>query len=258
MKAFTYLLLLLLLAGLGGAAYFYINRYQPMTADYARMKTGMPELDRAKVELKRYKEKESWIKPTVDTLRTALDKEVKAGTAEVVPADNGAVVVNISEKILYTPGSVTFAKDSRQTLAEIASLLKSLRDLKDKEIFIGNVTESVPPQGQGRRKIPGREARDLASARSLALVKYLERDGVPQESLVSTAYPSKQPDRGFKIRDHKTVIIIGYPPRPLPETAAPAPVAKPAPAPKGSVPTTAASPDRPKPIPIRPAPPKPQ
>jgi hypothetical protein len=92
-------------------------------------------------------------------------------------------------------------------------------------------------------------------------VKYLEKNGVAQDSLVAAAYPSKEPDQGFKIRNHKTVIIIGYPPRPIHEAAAPAaPQTKPAPAPpaKESPQTPAASPDKPKPIPIQPAPPKPQ
>ncbi len=254
MKAFTYLLLLLLLAGLGGAAYFFQYIYHPMAAEHARMKIGMPEMDQAKAELNKYRARDSWLKPTTETLRTGLDKEVKAGTAEIVAAENGTVVINISEKVLYTPGSVTFAKDSPQTLAEMASLLKSLKDLKDKQISIGNVTESVPPQGQGRRKTPGREARDLASARSLALVKYLEKNGVAQESLVAAAYPSKGPDQGFTIRNHKTLIIIGYPPRPVHETTAPAAtLTKPVPAP-----TTVPAPAQPKPIPIQPAPPKPQ
>jgi hypothetical protein len=259
MKAFTYLLLLLLLAGLGGASYFFFNIYRPMAAEHARIKIGMPEMDRAKAELNKHRERDSWLKPATETLSTGLDTEVKAGTAEVVAAENGTVVINISEKVLYTPGSVTFAKDSPQTLAEIASLLKSLKDLKDKQISIGNVTESVPPQGNGRRKIPGREARELASAQSLALVKYLEKNGVAQESLVAVAYPSKEPDRDFKIRNHKTVIIIGYPPRPIHEAAAPAaPQTKPATAPKEPASTTVPVPAQPKPIPIQPAPPKPQ
>lgn len=256
MKVFTYLLLLLLLAGLGGAAYFYINTYQPMTADYNLLKAGKPEQDRTKDELTKYRERNSWIKPAIETLKTALDTEEKAGTAEVVAADNGTVVLNISEKVLYTPGSVTFAKDSAEARTKIVSLLKSLKGLNDKEIAIGNTTDPAPPQGKGRRKIPGREARELASARSVALVKDLEKNGIAPASLVAVAYPSKQTDRGFNIKDHKTVIIIGYPMRPLHEAAAPAP--KPAPTTKGAEPTTAPSPAQPRQIPIQPAPPKPQ
>jgi hypothetical protein len=258
MKAFTYLLLLMLLAGLGGAAFFFFTIYRPMAAEHARMKIGMPEMDQAKAELNKYREMNNWLKLTAETLSTGLDKEVKAGTAEVVAAENGTVVINISEKVLYTPGSVTFAKDSPEARAKIASLLKSLKLISDKVISIGNTTDPSPPQGNGRRKIPGREARELASARSLALVKDLEKNGVAQASLISTAYPAKQSDQGFKIRDHKTVIIIGYPPRPAPAAVVPAaPQTKPVPAPKGPAPTTAPAPAQPKPIPIQPAPPKP-
>lgn len=256
MKAFTYLLLL---AVLGGAAFFFFTIHRPMASEHARMKIGWPEMDQAKAELNKYREMNSWLKPTAETLSTGLDKEIKEGTAEVAVAENGTVVINISEKALYTPGSVTFAKESPEARAKIASLLKSLKVLGDKVISIGNATDPSPPQGNGRRKIPGREARELASARSLALVKDFEKNGVAQASLISAAYPAKQSDQGFKIKDHKTVIIIGFPPRPIHEAAvSAAPQAKPAPAPKGPAPTTVPAPAQPKPIPIQPAPPKPQ
>ncbi len=67
MKIVTYVLIALLVVTLGAAAFFYLTYYQPMAADYARMKAGIPELDKAKAELKKIKEKESketaWLTP---------------------------------------------------------------------------------------------------------------------------------------------------------------------------------------------------
>ena len=232
MKIVTYLLAALLCAALAAAALFYFSTFQPMAADLARMKAGMPELDKAKAELKKYREKESketgeaaWINPVAEALSTGLSDEIKAGKAEVTVAGR-RIVVNISEQALYTPRSVTFAKDSPQLRQKIATLLGS-KELKGKEIIIGNTTDPVPAQGKGKKKIPPKDARTLSSERSVALTRYLEQSGADQGALVAAAYASKLPDTGFKIKDHKTIIIIESPPQtvPKPESAAGTPPA---------------------------------
>ena len=249
MKTLVSLLLLLLLAGVGGAAYFYIYLYEPMAVDYARMKTGMPGLDKAKAELAKYKEKEkkeaAWVNPMIDTLSAVLSDEIQAGKAEVLSTD-GKVVVNISEQALYTPGSKTFAKDSPKLLAKIDSLLRN-DAIKGKDIHIGNTTQAAQAQGKGRKRIPAKDARTLAAERSMELLKYLEKKGVNPDALIAAAYSSKQPEIGFKIKSNKTVIIIGTPPVvPMVATKPVVPEAQTKPAPQA----------QPKPIPIRPAQPK--
>jgi hypothetical protein len=236
-----------------------------MALDYARMKIGMPEFDKAKSELKKYKDREAWIRLAMETVKTALQEETGSGKAEIVAAD-GSLVINIAEAALYTPGSVTFTKESVPTLEKLTSLLKNLKDLKDKDVFIGNATLPSSAQGTARQRVPAKDALDLAADRSVALVKYLERKGVAKESLIAVAYPAKQPDRGFKIKDRKTVIIIRSPEAPGQEAAAAKPEAltaappKPAPAPKPSgtqaAPALPSQPEQPKPIPIMPAKPK--
>lgn len=256
MKILTYLLAALLCAALGAAAIFYFFTFQPMAADYARMKSGMPELDKAKAELKRYKDKEkqesAWIAPLVEVFNNGLNDEIKAGKAEVVSAGN-TIIVNIAEDKLYTPASKTFAKDT-QTLLKLASLLKK-EELQGKDVFIGNSTEAVAAYGKGKKKVPPKDALTLASERSEELVKYLDRYGVHQESLAAVAYSTKLPDRGFRIKNKKTIVIISVLPAAnaydaavaKPEAAL-APQAKPAPPVQGAVPKSA-----PKAIPIKPA-----
>ncbi len=260
MKIVTYLLGALLAAALGAAALFYFATFQPMLADYTRMKTGMTELDKAKSELKRCKEKEiretGWVPSTVDALNSGLADEIKAGKAEVAAVGSG-IVVNISEAILHTPLSVTFAgKETQILLQRLASLLAS-KDLKGKMIVISNTTDAVSVQGKGKKKIPPKDARTLAAERSLALVKFLEQNKVDQETLMAAGYAAKVPDTGFKIKDHKTVILIENPPMPTsPKQEAVQPKA--APAPKSAVTQTApAAPQAaPKAIPLKPVPPK--
>lgn len=219
MKIVTYLLAALLLAVLGAAAFFYLTMYKPQETDYLRMKAGMPELDRARAELKKLKDKESkesaWIKPVLETLKSGLSDELGAGTAEVTAAGN-RVVLDLSETTLFTPGSVTFAKNS-QPLLKLATLLRS-KELKDLDIVVGNSTLPAPSQGRGRKKIPAKDARTLAAERSVALVKYLEKNGVNADALVAASYPQKQPDRGFKIKDRKTIITV-CPPVAAPQEA---------------------------------------
>jgi hypothetical protein len=73
------------------------------------------------------------------------------------------------------------------------------------------MTVNAPAQGKGRKRVPAKDARTLAAGRSMELVKYLEKNAVIAESLVAAAYPAKLPERGFRIKDQKTVIIISLP-----------------------------------------------
>ncbi len=263
MKIVTYVVIALLIAALGGAAVFYFYIYQPMATDYSRMKAGMPELDKAKTDLKKLRERDiketAWINPSVDAVSSILMDEIKSGKAEVLTAAN-RVVVNIAEDMLYMPGSYTFVKTSPPLRAKLATLLRT-NELKGKEIVIGNTTEGVSPQGRGRKKIPAKDARTLASERSAVLIRDLEKAGVDSDSLVAASYTSKQPSIGFKLKSHKTVIIVenaliapsvaskqepGQQTQAKPAPAAPAPATAPQPSGK----------PQPKAIPIQPAQPK--
>lgn len=220
MKIVTYLLAAFLVAALGAAALFYFSTFEPMLADYTRMKQGLPEFDKAKAELKKYKEKEAkeagktaWLPPALDALNAGLIEEIKTGKVEISNAGDG-IVINISEEILYTPRSVTFAgKEAQPLLQKLAAALAN-KDLKGKMIIVGNTTDAVPAQGKGRKKIPPKEARTLAADRSLQLVRNLEQNKVDSEMLVAAGYPAKLHDTGFKIKDHKTIILIENLPAP--------------------------------------------
>ncbi|MDA8098675.1 MAG: hypothetical protein M0042_03535 [Nitrospiraceae bacterium] len=269
MKIATYILIGLLVIVLAGGAYFYLSVYQPAAADLAKYEAAKPEQEKLKRTLSKYQEKEkqtsAWIAPAVETLKKGLAKEIADGTAEVVAVDN-RVVVNIAEQVLFTPQSVTFAKESPQALANLAAVLK---ELKGMDISVGNSTEGAPAKGRGRKRVPAKDARSLASGRMVELVKYLvTKGGVAEESLIASSYAAKMPDQGFKIKNHKVILVVS----PRSNTAAaeapaakaetkPAAATKPvgtaaatasAPAPAATAPVPA--PSTPKPIPItRPA-----
>lgn len=263
MKIVTFMLIILLVAILGGGAYFYLYEYKPVAAEYEKMKQGQPEFERTWKELNQLKAKEKqesgWTGPVADALKKGLANEIAAGKAEVVTVGS-RIIVNITEGVLYTPQSVTFARESKPSLDNLAALLK---ELKDREIFVGNMTKAAPAQGKGRKRVPARDGRTLASGRSLELVKYLEKNGVPAEGLVAASYPAKVPERGFKIKDQKTVIAITAPASASAEATAPkqeartAPATQPTTSPAAKPTATAAAPaPQPKSIPISTVPPK--
>ncbi|MDH4162085.1 MAG: hypothetical protein OEW15_05270 [Nitrospirota bacterium] len=263
MKIVAYILIGLLVAGLAGAGYFYMAVYKPLSADLDRFKAAQPEFDKTRTELKKLKERESrikqetaWIAPATDLLKKGFEKEISEGKAEITVVDN-RIVLNITESLLFTPRSVTFGgKSSIAVLENLASLLK---EFKDKEILIGNMTQSVPAQGRGRKKTPAKDGRTIAAARSGELVKYLVKNGVSEELLVASSYPAKLPDRGFKIKDQKTIIVISPPVAATQDMPAVAPqaAAKPSAVASSSATTTAPPPGpQQKPIPITTAPPK--
>jgi len=230
MKIVTTIVIALLVLTLTGGAYLYQYEYKPMAVEYAKLQAGQPEFEKARKELAKYagreKQETGWIDAARQALKKGLESEITAGKAEVVTAGN-RIIVNMSEGVLYTPLSVTFGRDSKPALDNIAALLK---ELKDKEIFVGNMTRSAPAQGKGRKKVPARDARTLASGRSLELVKYLVKYGVPAETLVAASYAEKVPERGFKIKEQKTVIVITAPASVSAEAAATKQEAKAAPA----------------------------
>ncbi len=255
MKIVTYLLGALLAAALGAAALFYFTTFKPLSSDYVRMKAGMSDLDKAKAELKKCKDKEdqhaketAWIAPAVAALSADLADEIKAGKAEVVAAGT-MVVINIAEDALYTPESKTFAKDT-QTRMKLVGMLKR-DELKGKDLYVGNVTESVAPRGKGRKKVPGKDALSLASERSYELVKFLVGKDVPAESIAAVAYTAKVSDRGYKIRNKKTMIIAATCPAAAAPAAAPAPAAQTKAAPAAKPAAGAAPQTQPKSIPIK-------
>ena len=214
MKIATYILGALLAAVLGAAAFYYFTTALPMTAENQRLKAAIPELEKAKSDIRKLRETEqkttAWMAPVIETAKKELSIEMNAGKAEVQSADT-RVIVNISEQMLYLPGSVTFSKDSIPLLQKLANMLKNPA-LKDREIIVSNMTLRVEARGKGRKKTPAKDARTLASERSMALVKYLvDRSGVSPESLVAAAYPAALPERGFKIKDQKTIIVIQTP-----------------------------------------------
>ncbi len=214
MKIVNYILIVLLVVTIGIAAIFYLNIFKPMAADYARMKEGLPGLEMAKTELKQYHDRDikenAWVNPAVDILTSGLDDEIKAGKAEVFSAGN-RVIVNVAEDALYLPASSAFGKDSVQLRLTLATLLHK-NEFKGKEIYIGNMTDDVPSQRKGRKKIPGKDARALAAERSAFLIKDLERNGVSEDALIGAAYSTTHPEIGYKLKSHKTILIIDNPP----------------------------------------------
>ena len=213
MKIVTYVVIAFLILTLSAVAAFYFTSYKPMAEDYTRMKAGLPELDKAKAELKKIKEQEkketAWLSPAIDVLSSTLSDEIKAGKAEVLTTGN-RVIVSITEDALYLPGSYTFSKGSPALRAKLAALLRK-NELKGKVMYIGNTTEAVLAQGRGRKKIPAKDARTLAAERSAMLIKDFEKNGVDQDSLIAAAFSSKEPEFGVKIKARKTTIIIENP-----------------------------------------------
>jgi hypothetical protein len=264
MKIVAYVFIALFIMALGAAGFFYLKIYQPMDIEYKALKAGMPELDRARSELKKIKDKEnreiSWIKPAVEVLNAGLSDEINAGKAEVLTAGN-RVIVNIAEEKLYMPGSYTFAKESPQLRAKLVGLLMK-SELKGKEIMIGNTTEGLSAQIRGRTKIPAKDARTLAAERSGVLIKDFEKNSVPSDSLVAAAYTAKQAEIGINLKSHKTVITIGDTPSSPQAALKPASqpqstltvTTKPTATPMQSAPAVTAP--QPREIPIRPAQPQ--
>jgi len=219
MRIVTNILVLLLVLALGGGTYFYLFVHRPLAQDLAVMRTAQPGMEHA---LRRYQEQERQVRdrtvPFAGMLQNALAAEIAAGTAEVL-VGGGQIVIHIAEDKLYTPQSVTFAKDSRQFQLLLAGLLK---EFTEGQIIVGNTTQAAPAQGRGRLRVPAKDARTLASARSHELVKSLIKNGVADDRLVEAAFSGHMPERGQRITGSKTIIVLSTPAAVAPLASAPA------------------------------------
>lgn len=224
MRILVIILVALLLAVGAGAALFYMNIYQPLDE---KVKTSMPEFEKVKSELGKYKQREkmesAWIAPLAAAFTRELGDEIKSGSAEVLPLGQ-TLVVTIAEPLLYMPGSKTFSKESSRILQKLDSLLRN-DSAKGKEVLISNMTGTAPAQTVGKKKVPGKDPRTLAAERSVELIKYFERNGMSTDAIIAGAYGQHVAVvPGAKINTPKTVIVISAPPTP----AAPATQSRPA------------------------------
>lgn len=136
------------------------------------------KLEAAKAEL----EKKSG---EYEQLASALRTEIDAGRIELMEL-RGRTTVKMKDKILFASGSATLGQDGRVALRKVAD---ALRGLHGKTVRVDGHTDNVPTGTSG----PFPSNWELSTARSLAVVHFLQEAGVDPTRLSGAGFAEFQP-----------------------------------------------------------------
>ncbi|MBN2359888.1 MAG: OmpA family protein [Deltaproteobacteria bacterium] len=120
-----------------------------------------------------------------DALAAKLKEEVDAGRIELTNL-RGRMAVKLSDKVLFASGSARIRDEGRQALAKLAEVFKTL---PGKALRVEGHTDNVPVAKGG----PHASNWDLSSARSLAVVNYLQEAGIDAARLSAEACGQYRP-----------------------------------------------------------------
>jgi chemotaxis protein MotB len=118
------------------------------------------------------------------SLASSLSSEIKAGRVQVSELQ-GKLTVRMAEKVLFPTGSATISKDGQGTLKAVAS---GLQAVKGRIIRVEGHTDNVPIHND---RFPSNW--ELSSARAIAVVRFLQGQGIEPERLGAAGYAEYQP-----------------------------------------------------------------
>ncbi len=185
-----------------------------LAASKASLETTKAALEKKSTEL----EKKS---SEYEKMASALRGEIESGRIELTEL-RGKMTVKMKDKILFSSGSATIGKDGKAALASVAQVLRGV----DGKVFrVEGHTDNVP---LGRGQYTNWE---LSSARALAVVRFLQDQGVDPARLAAAGYGEYKPiapNDTPEGRSQNRRIEIVLAPADAPEAAAAAPEAAPA------------------------------
>lgn len=138
------------------------------------------------LQLRRLREQAEAEKAQFESLTRRFKKMIDAGKLEVVRRD-GRMMLKLPDDILFPSGQKTLKRGGRDTLEEVAEVLKEAA--ADREFLVAGHTDNVPV---GRKSRFGSNW-ELSTARATEVVRLLIDKGVPAESLAAAGYGEYDP-----------------------------------------------------------------
>jgi chemotaxis protein MotB len=119
-----------------------------------------------------------------EALSKSLSGEIQAGRIQISELQ-GKMTVRLAEKVLFPSGSATLARDGKGTLQKVAD---AFRDLRERIVRVEGHTDDVPIKSA---LFPSNW--ELSAARAIAVVRFLQDQGVDPAKLAAAGYGEWQP-----------------------------------------------------------------
>jgi chemotaxis protein MotB len=169
----------------------YEDMLDELKGENEEMKGKLDELTQAKVDLEdlvqQLNKQQEQAKKRLEMFTNMLAKFkslIEAGKLSV-KIRNGKMVLELPSAVLFPSGSADLSEDGQATLSEVAPVLASFTD---REFQVVGHTDTVPIK---TKKFPSNW--ELSTARAVAVVKFLQDQGVPATSLSAGGYSEYQP-----------------------------------------------------------------
>jgi chemotaxis protein MotB len=120
-----------------------------------------------------------------EQLASALRGEIESGRVELMEL-RGRTTVKMKDKILFASGSAAIGPDGKDALRKVSG---ALRGVQGKLIRVEGHTDNVPTNGGGGFASNW----ELSSARSLAVVRFLQENGLDPTRLSGVGFGEFQP-----------------------------------------------------------------
>lgn len=122
-----------------------------------------------------------------------------------VAIERGRMVILLPQDVLFESGSASLGREGRAVIGQVATVLATF---PDRRFQVEGHTDNVPIATE---RFPSNW--ELSSARSLAVVRLLEQEGVAPENLSGAAYGEHQPvapndDRDGRRRNRRIEIVM--------------------------------------------------
>lgn len=169
---------------LDGERSAWIEEKAALMGDRARLKSSVAEMEGA---LREAAERRAQAEARVAQFRELLQKFQKlidAGQLRVKIVD-GRMVVELATDILFASGKADLSEAGKASLAQVGAVLASL---DDRSFQVEGHTDNVPIQTD---KFPSNW--ELASARSIVVVKTLVAAGVPANRMSAASFADTRP-----------------------------------------------------------------
>lgn len=124
---------------------------------------------------------------TARALRATL-KSPQNGNTVTISAETSEVKVVLANQVLFPDDGADLTETGRQVLDQLAT---SLKNAPENHFIVEGHTDNSPLAGAAAKRFPS--TWDLSSARSLAVVRHLQKAGIAGNRLESRAYGEFQP-----------------------------------------------------------------
>jgi len=162
------------------------NRKQALTREVERLREAEAELAETRAALEQQEAEVDRLRGTYEGLVSDLESEVAAGQIKIERLREG-IRLNVSDEILFAPGSAELGAEGEEVLRKVAGQLKGV----DQLVEVAGHTDSVPIRGTLQKRYPTNW--ELAAARAARVARLLESAGVDGDRLVVVSHAEHRP-----------------------------------------------------------------